>query len=59
MKESGLGLSKDQLLGIYEFATDTKFSPLIINIEETDKHKKFRKGFIDFINPDDFRLNHK
>lgn len=54
MKESGLGLSKQQLLGIYEFSTDTKFSPLIINIEETDKHKKFRKGFVDFINPDDF-----
>ena len=54
MKESGLGLSKQQLLGIYEFATDTKFSPLIINIEETDKHKKFRKGFDLNINPDDF-----
>jgi hypothetical protein len=55
MKESGLGLSKQQLLGLYEFATDTKFSPLIINIEETDKQKKFRKGFTEFINPDDFK----
>jgi hypothetical protein len=55
MKESGLGLSKQQLLGLYEFATDTRFSPLIINIEETDKQKKFRKGFTEFINPDDFK----
>jgi hypothetical protein len=55
MKECGLGLTKEQLLQIYDYATDTKFSPLIINIEEADKSKKFRKGFTDFLNPINFK----
>lgn len=54
MREAGLGLTKPQLMNMYEYATDTKFSPLIIDIESTDKSKKFRKGFIDFLNPADY-----
>jgi len=55
LREAGLGLSKQQLMGIYDYATDTKFSPLIINMEESDKSKKFRKGLCDFVNPDDYK----
>jgi hypothetical protein len=54
MKEAGLGLTKEQLMNIYEFATDTKFSPLIIDIESTDKTRKFRKGFTNYLNPADY-----
>jgi len=54
LKENGLGLSKNQLLNMYEYATDTKFSPLIIDIESTNKNRKFRKGFIDYLQPSDF-----
>lgn len=44
LSEFGLGVSKDQLLDIYEYATKEKFSPLIVDLEaETDK--RFRKGF--------------
>lgn len=54
LKENGLGVDKQQLLDIYKYATDTKFSPLIINIESTDDSKKFRKGFIEYLDPNDF-----
>ena len=53
LKESGLGLDKDQLLAMYEEATKNKFSPLIID-KEADKHERFRKSFLDILNPDDF-----
>lgn len=54
MREAGLGLTKPQLMGMYEYATDTKFSPLIINIEESDKTKKFRKCLTEYLNPNDY-----
>jgi hypothetical protein len=44
LSEFGLGVTKEQLLALYEFATKEKFSPLIIDMEESPD-KKFRKGF--------------
>ena len=55
LKEGGLGLEKEQLMHMYSFATDIKFSPLIIDCESTDNNHKYRKGFQDYINPDDFK----
>ena len=55
LKETGLGLEKEQLLKMYDFATDEKFSPLIIDCESTNKQKKFRKGFGTWLNPDDYK----
>ena len=55
LKEGGLGLEKEQLLRMYTFATDTKFSPLIIDCESTDNGHKYRKGFQQYISPDDFK----
>jgi len=49
LSEFGLGVSKDQLLKIYEYATKEKLSPLIID-NETDKNNRFRKGFTEIIN---------
>lgn len=54
LKENGLGVDKQQLLDMYKYATDTKFSPLIINIESTDDEKKFRKGFLEYLDPNNF-----
>jgi hypothetical protein len=53
LKESGLGLTKEQLLAMYEWAVKEKFSPLIID-KEADKHERFRKGFLTILEPDDY-----
>ena len=55
LKEQASGLSKDQLLHMYEYATHEKFSPLIVDIESSDKYHKFRKGFSEYLSPDEFR----
>jgi hypothetical protein len=48
MSEFGLGVTKDELLKIYDYATREKFSPLIIDME-ADKEHRFRKGFLEII----------
>jgi len=53
LKEAGLGLTKEQLLAMYEYATAEKFSPLIIDCE-SEPNKRFRKGFIHILNPSDY-----
>jgi hypothetical protein len=53
MSEFGLGVTKPQLLKIYEYATAEKFSPLIIDFE-ADKEKRFRKGFLEILNPAEY-----
>jgi hypothetical protein len=54
LKEMSLGLTAEQLLKMYAFATDTKFVPLLVNMEETDAQKKFRKGLLQYLNPADY-----
>tara|TARA_R100000426_G_scaffold40190_1_gene31231 strand:- start:278 stop:484 length:207 start_codon:yes stop_codon:yes gene_type:complete len=49
LSEFGLGVTKEQLLKIYEYATSEKFSPLLIDMEE-DKESRFRKGLTEIIN---------
>jgi len=39
---------------MYKYATQEKFVPLIIDLEESDESKKFRRGFNEFLNPNDF-----
>jgi hypothetical protein len=48
LSEFGLGVTKDQLLAMYEYATKEKFSPLIIDME-SDKDSRFRKGFLEIL----------
>jgi hypothetical protein len=48
LSEYGLGVSKEELLEIYNFATAEKFSPLVIDID-ADATKKFRKGLLQVI----------
>ena len=52
--ELGGQMDKEQLLNMYEYATDTKFCPLIVNMDESDRYKRFRKGFLEILNPDEF-----
>jgi hypothetical protein len=47
MSEFELGVSKDELLKIYEDATSVKFSVLLIDVE-ADKQERFRKNFKEF-----------
>lgn len=49
LSEFGLGVTKEELLELYKYATSEKFSPLIIDLEE-DSDKRFRKGFLEIIN---------
>jgi hypothetical protein len=53
MTEFGLGVSKEQLLKIYEYATAEKFSPLVIDME-ADKDNRFRKGLTEIIDINDY-----
>jgi hypothetical protein len=48
LKEFGLGVKKEELIEVYEFATKEKFSPLLIDMEESPD-KRFRKGFLDIL----------
>jgi hypothetical protein len=48
LKEFGLGVTKEELVEIYEYATKEKFSPLLIDMEESPD-KRFRKGFLDIL----------
>ena len=48
LSELSLGVTKDQLMSLYEYATDTKFSPLIVDLA-APKQTRFRKGFSEII----------
>ncbi len=48
LSEMGLGIDKQELLSIYEYATSVKFSPLIIDLA-APKESRFRKGFDEII----------
>lgn len=48
LSEFGLGVTKDNLLSIYKYATSEKFSPLIIDME-ADSANRFRRGLDEII----------
>lgn len=50
LSEFGLGVSKEQLLCMYGFATAEKLSPFLIDLE-AEPNKRFRKGFKTIIDP--------
>lgn len=49
LSEFGLGITKEELISIYEYATSVKLSPLLIDME-ADPSERFRKGLIEIIN---------
>ncbi len=48
LSEFGLGITKEELLELYKYATAEKFSPLLIDMEE-DASKRFRKGLLEIL----------
>jgi len=48
LSEFGLGVTKDQLVSLYEYATQEKFSPLLIDMEGSSENR-FRKGLLEII----------
>lgn len=48
LSEGGLGIDKDQLLALYEYATAEKFSALVIDYEATID-KRYRKNWLEFL----------
>ena len=48
LSELSLGVTKEQLMSLYEYSTDTKFSPLIVDLA-APKQSRFRKGFSEII----------
>ena len=53
LSEFGLGVTKEQLIGMYNYATNEKFIPLLIDLEQ-DPDKRFRKGFDEILDPNRF-----
>jgi hypothetical protein len=53
LSENGLGVDKEQLLHMYQFATREKFSPLVIDME-ADPASRFRKGLNEVLNAKEF-----
>ena len=54
LRNFGLGCSKEQLLNMYEYATNEKFSPLLLDLEADRGTSKFRKGFLELLEPSEF-----
>lgn len=54
LSEFGLGVSKEELLKIYEYATRDKFQPLLVDLEQ-ESHLRFRKGFLEIIDVSQFQ----
>lgn len=50
LSEFELGVSKQELLRMYEYATKEKFNVLLIDVE-APKEKRFRKNFLEYIQP--------
>jgi GTPase SAR1 family protein len=48
MSEFGLGVSKEKLIEIYQYATAEKFNALIVDLE-AEPEKRFRKNFLEII----------
>ena len=53
LRNFALGISKEQLINMYNYATDEKLDCLLLDLE-ADKTKKFRKNFDEYMNPDDY-----
>jgi hypothetical protein len=53
LREWGMGVTKEQLVKMYEYATKEKFSPFVVDLDKTPE-ERFRKGFLEILNPNDF-----
>jgi hypothetical protein len=51
--EVAVGLTKEQLLAMYEYATNEKFNALVVDMEAPNE-KRFRKNWSEFLAIEDF-----
>jgi hypothetical protein len=54
LNEMTVDISREQLLGMYNYSTKEKFSPLFVSLEETPETGRFRKGFDEVLDPNMF-----
>jgi hypothetical protein len=54
LNEWGTDLDKDELNAVFNDAVSVKLRPLIITGGRVDRNKKYRKGFTDYYNLDEF-----
>ena len=54
LSESGIGLTKDELMRMYDYATLEKFSPLLIDCDE-EVDKRYRKGFLEILDKNNYK----
>jgi hypothetical protein len=54
LREVGLGLTKEQLINMYAYATNEKFNVLIIDYEATDITRRYRKNFLEYLDPAEY-----
>ena len=54
LKEFGLGLTKETLLSMYNYATKEKFHCLICDCESNDINRKWRHNFTEYLTVDHF-----
>jgi len=50
LSEFGLGVTKEELIKIYDYATNEKFQPLIVDLD-SESENRFRRGMLEIINP--------
>jgi hypothetical protein len=55
LSEFGLGVTKEELIEIYKYATSEKFSPLLIDLE-ADSNKRFRRGLLEVIDTSQYNM---
>lgn len=55
LSEFGLGVTKEELIEIYKYATSEKFSPLLIDLE-ADSNNRFRKGLLEVIDTSQYNM---
>jgi hypothetical protein len=48
LSEFGLGVTKEELIKIYDYATNEKFQPLVVDLDSESKDR-FRKGLLEII----------
>jgi hypothetical protein len=55
LSEFGLGVTKEELIEIYKYATSEKFSPLLIDME-AESNQRFRKGLLEVIDTSRYNM---
>ena len=55
LSEFSVGVEKEELLNMYKYATKDKFHFLLIDVDESNPERKFRKDFEEYLSQDEFR----